>query len=148
MPVKQQLHIARHLLKTMRVSLFLLLCSLSLSNSEKDDNKPPNVVVFLADDLGIGDIGCYGNGTATTPNIDRLVRSKKSNSKNSTKSNLYTVAAVTTRAVPVTAAAETISTVSNNNSSNADNYSIDSNSKRVQQQEQLCGKQRQHNFFL
>ncbi len=96
MPVKQQLHIARHLFKTMRVSLFLLLCSLSVTNSEKDENKPPNVVVFLADDLGIGDIGCYGNGTATTPNIDRFDSSTRSNNKNSTKSNLYTVAAVAT----------------------------------------------------
>ncbi len=34
----------------------------------------PNFVVFLADDLGIGDVGCFGNGTARTPNIDRLCR--------------------------------------------------------------------------
>ncbi|ELK09001.1 Arylsulfatase E, partial [Pteropus alecto] len=33
----------------------------------------PNIVLMLADDLGIGDIGCYGNGTLRqTPNIDRL----------------------------------------------------------------------------
>uniref|UniRef100_A0A7M5V4Y6 Sulfatase N-terminal domain-containing protein n=1 Tax=Clytia hemisphaerica TaxID=252671 RepID=A0A7M5V4Y6_9CNID len=32
----------------------------------------PNIVVLLADDVGIGDIGCYGNGTINTPNIDRL----------------------------------------------------------------------------
>uniref|UniRef100_UPI00358E581E steryl-sulfatase-like isoform X2 n=1 Tax=Myxine glutinosa TaxID=7769 RepID=UPI00358E581E len=30
----------------------------------------PNYVLFLADDLGIGDVGCYGNDT--TPAIDRL----------------------------------------------------------------------------
>nr|XP_053642226.1 arylsulfatase H-like [Cherax quadricarinatus] len=34
--------------------------------------RPPNVLVFLADDLGIGDLGCYGNSTINTPNIDRL----------------------------------------------------------------------------
>ncbi|XP_071069036.1 arylsulfatase L-like isoform X2 [Dasypus novemcinctus] len=28
----------------------------------------------MADDLGIGDIGCYGNGTIRTPNIDRLAK--------------------------------------------------------------------------
>jgi N-acetylgalactosamine-6-sulfatase len=33
----------------------------------------PNIVFLLADDLGYGDLGCYG-GTARTPNIDRLVR--------------------------------------------------------------------------
>ena len=34
----------------------------------------PNVVVLMADDLGIGDVGCYGNKTVPTPNIDRLCR--------------------------------------------------------------------------
>ena len=33
----------------------------------------PNIVFLLADDLGYGDLGCYG-GTARTPNIDRLAR--------------------------------------------------------------------------
>ncbi|XP_038613060.1 arylsulfatase L-like [Tachyglossus aculeatus] len=34
----------------------------------------PNIVLFLADDLGIGDLGCYGNDTLRTPNIDRLAQ--------------------------------------------------------------------------
>lgn len=32
----------------------------------------PNVVVFLADDMGWGDIGCFGSQDIVTPNIDRL----------------------------------------------------------------------------
>jgi len=32
----------------------------------------PNIVVFMADDLGIGDLGCYGSDRVHSPNIDRL----------------------------------------------------------------------------
>jgi len=32
----------------------------------------PNVVLVLADDLGYGELGCYGNAVAITPNLDRL----------------------------------------------------------------------------
>ncbi|XP_019482660.1 PREDICTED: arylsulfatase D-like isoform X1 [Hipposideros armiger] len=32
----------------------------------------PNILLIMADDLGIGDLGCYGNRTLRTPNIDRL----------------------------------------------------------------------------
>ena len=32
----------------------------------------PNIVVFLTDDQGYGDLGCYGSDSLETPNIDRL----------------------------------------------------------------------------
>jgi arylsulfatase A-like enzyme len=32
----------------------------------------PNIVVFMVDDLGVADIGCFGNDTIKTPNIDKL----------------------------------------------------------------------------
>ena len=34
--------------------------------------QPPNVVLIFADDLGYGDLGCYGATKVKTPNIDRL----------------------------------------------------------------------------
>ena len=38
----------------------------------------PNVVLILADDLGCGDVGCYGATKIKTPNIDRLAREGRS----------------------------------------------------------------------
>ena len=35
---------------------------------------PPNIIILYADDLGFGDIGCYGASTIPTPNLDRLAR--------------------------------------------------------------------------
>lgn len=32
----------------------------------------PNILIIIADDLGYGDVGCYGNTTLNTPNIDKL----------------------------------------------------------------------------
>ncbi len=40
---------------------------------EEDDSPPkPNVLLILVDDLGYGDLGCYGSEDLKTPNIDRL----------------------------------------------------------------------------
>ena len=36
------------------------------------DRRRPNVVLIYADDLGYGDVGCYGATKVKTPNIDRL----------------------------------------------------------------------------
>ncbi len=37
-------------------------------------DKPPNIIVIMADDLGWGDVSCYGATAVTTPAIDRLAR--------------------------------------------------------------------------
>lgn len=49
----------------------LVLIALALNASTTRAN-PPNVVLFLADDLGYGDLGCYGSESIVTPNLDAL----------------------------------------------------------------------------
>src|SRR6185436_7871936 len=51
------------------VLLLLLLCIGSASAA-----KPPNIVLIFCDDLGYGDVGCYGAKGYKTPNIDRLAK--------------------------------------------------------------------------
>ncbi|XP_053283407.1 arylsulfatase A [Pleuronectes platessa] len=52
-------------------SLLLLFLS-SLCCSCCFGAAPPNFVLVFADDLGFGDLGCYGHPTSLTPNLDRL----------------------------------------------------------------------------
>lgn len=52
----------------------LLLLLLGVSCASSQDNNKPNFVLMMVDDLGIGDLGCYGNKTLRTPNIDQLAR--------------------------------------------------------------------------
>jgi arylsulfatase A-like enzyme len=60
------------------IYLILLVPILSIGACvpEKDSSVPqtvkPNIIYILADDLGYGDLGCYGQAKFTTPNLDRL----------------------------------------------------------------------------
>ena len=51
-----------------------LLSMLVVSQVSADDasRKRPNVIYIMVDDLGYGDLGCYGQKVVQTPNIDRL----------------------------------------------------------------------------
>ncbi|XP_045852257.1 steryl-sulfatase-like isoform X2 [Meles meles] len=56
--------------RSMRILVLLLLLLMWEAHSHAASR--PNFVLLMADDLGIGDPGCYGNKTLRTPNIDRL----------------------------------------------------------------------------
>ena len=51
--------------------LALTLCAVSLGATLRAAEKP-NIIIILADDLGYGDLGCYGHPSIRTPNIDRM----------------------------------------------------------------------------
>jgi arylsulfatase A-like enzyme len=58
-------------------SLLLLLIFANVSAQQRipsEKSRHPNVVYIYADDLGYGELGCYGQQKIKTPNIDRLAR--------------------------------------------------------------------------
>ena len=52
----------------------LLLVLLSCLCCAAAESQRPNIVIILTDDMGFGDIGCYGGKFAPTPNIDRMAK--------------------------------------------------------------------------
>jgi arylsulfatase A-like enzyme len=56
------------------ILLALLLLAGACKSNPKDATEisKPNIVMIYCDDLGYGDLGCFGNSVIRTPNIDRL----------------------------------------------------------------------------
>ena len=50
----------------------LLLTFLFIGFIVEAKSKSPNFIIILADDLGYGDLGCYGHPSIRTPNLDRM----------------------------------------------------------------------------
>ena len=61
-------------MKFTRVPLVILLMVGACSAPDKVEDRPPNIVFIVADDLGWTDLGSYGSGFYQTPNIDSLAR--------------------------------------------------------------------------
>ena len=59
------------MVKRLFIALILFFSLFSCSREEKT-NELPNFVFILADDLGYGELGVFGQKFIETPNIDRL----------------------------------------------------------------------------
>lgn len=51
---------------------FIALMVITLLAAEMHAAERPNFIVILADDLGYGDLGCYGSKVIATPRLDRM----------------------------------------------------------------------------
>ena len=57
------------MLRLFALAFFALV---SIGFAQPRASRPPNLIYILADDLGYGDLGCYGQKKFATPHIDRL----------------------------------------------------------------------------
>ncbi len=61
--------------KTRKILFSATLLSSGLTMAQTTTaEKSPNVIYIMADDLGIGDLGCYGQRQIKTPNIDGIAQ--------------------------------------------------------------------------
>src|SRR6478752_2532705 len=50
----------------------LLPLALAVNTAQAQPTKNPNILLIYADDMGYGELGCYGNKVIPTPNIDKI----------------------------------------------------------------------------
>jgi arylsulfatase A len=58
----------------MKTPILLALATLSGAAALAETPAKPNLIVILVDDLGYGDLGCYGSEVNKTPHIDQMAR--------------------------------------------------------------------------
>lgn len=61
-----------HTSKLILVAVTIIGCLASCNQNQKIDTQKPNIIYILADDLGYGELGCFGQEKIETPHIDAL----------------------------------------------------------------------------
>ena len=64
----------KHLHTVLLVLLLVFLAPVTMCQAAPSSGGKPNFIVIFCDDLGYGDLGCYGSEKNRTPHIDKLAR--------------------------------------------------------------------------
>ena len=63
-----------YFMKQTKIIFFLGGLSLLTQSTYSKVKNKPNIIFIMCDDMGYGDLGCYGQPYISTPNIDRLAK--------------------------------------------------------------------------
>ncbi|SVB12466.1 uncharacterized protein METZ01_LOCUS165320, partial [marine metagenome] len=66
--------IMNHKTFTLIIAWCVAISSLAQVEISAESARPPNIVFILADDLGYGDLGCYGQKKIKTPRLDQMAK--------------------------------------------------------------------------
>ena len=61
-------------MKSLTKCSFFSILTLIFFSCNEISQKPPNIIIFLTDDQGWGDLSINGNKDLNTPNIDKISR--------------------------------------------------------------------------
>jgi len=62
----------KQIVPALLLPILLANSGITQAQQKASANRQPNIILIVADDLGYGDVGCYGQQKTTTPNIDKL----------------------------------------------------------------------------
>ncbi len=64
----------RNIINYIKILLFIVAvtCSVNCGFAQERKVRQPNIIIIMADDLGYGDIGCYGSDYINTPVLDNM----------------------------------------------------------------------------